>query len=58
MAGVKICGLRTVADVQAVAAAGAGWFGLNFFATSPRYVPLPLARELALAAPVDRKSVV
>jgi phosphoribosylanthranilate isomerase len=48
---VKICGLRTVADVQAVAAAGATYLGLNFFPTSPRFVSLALARELALAAP-------
>jgi phosphoribosylanthranilate isomerase len=48
---VKICGLRTVADVAAVAAAGAGYIGLNFFPKSPRFVRLDLARELALAAP-------
>ena len=48
---VKICGLRTVADVQAVAAAGAAYFGLNFFPKSPRFVSLALARDLALAAP-------
>jgi phosphoribosylanthranilate isomerase len=48
---VKICGLRTVADVAAVAAAGAAYMGLNFFPASPRFVTLDLARELALAAP-------
>ncbi len=48
---VKICGLRTLADVQAVADAGAAYFGLNFFPKSPRYVTLDQARLLALASP-------
>lgn len=48
---VKICGLRTVADMAAVAAAGAGYAGLNFFPKSPRYVSLDQARTLAFAAP-------
>ncbi len=54
---VKICGLKTVADVQATAAAGAAYIGLNFFPPSPRYVTLALARELALAAPVGLAKV-
>ncbi len=54
---VKICGLRTVADVEAVARAGAAYFGLNFFPSSPRFVSLPLARELALAAPTGLAKV-
>lgn len=57
MAQVKICGLRSVADVQAVAASGAAFFGLNFFPPSPRYVSLSLARDLALAAPVGLAKV-
>lgn len=48
---VKICGLRTVADVDAVAAAGAAYAGFNFFGKSPRYVTPEEARGLALAAP-------
>ena len=48
---VKICGLRTAADVAAVAASGAAYMGLVFFAKSPRYVTLAQARDLALAAP-------
>lgn len=48
---VKICGLRTAADVAAVAQSGAAYMGLVFFAKSPRYVTLPQARDLALAAP-------
>jgi phosphoribosylanthranilate isomerase len=48
---VKICGLRTGADVAAVAAAGAAYAGFNFFPRSPRYVTPEEARGLALAAP-------
>ncbi|MFZ1338425.1 MAG: phosphoribosylanthranilate isomerase [Paracoccaceae bacterium] len=49
---VKICGLRTLADVAAVAAAGAAYIGLNFFPGSPRFVTLDEARSLAISAPV------
>jgi phosphoribosylanthranilate isomerase len=54
---VKICGLRTVGDVEAVARAGAAYFGLNFFPPSPRYVTLDQGRALALAAPVGLAKV-
>lgn len=48
---VKICGLRTAADVAAVAAAGAAYAGFVFFARSPRNLTLAEARALALSAP-------
>ena len=48
---VKICGLRTEADVAAIAAAGAAYAGFNFFPKSPRYAAPELARALALSAP-------
>jgi phosphoribosylanthranilate isomerase len=48
---VKICGLRTEADVLAVAAAGAAYAGFVFFAKSPRHLTVAEARPLALAAP-------
>ncbi|MFN6924480.1 MAG: phosphoribosylanthranilate isomerase [Tabrizicola sp.] len=48
---VKICGLRTVADVAAVAAAGAAFAGFVFFPKSPRHLTLEVARSLALSAP-------
>jgi phosphoribosylanthranilate isomerase len=54
---VKICGLRSVADVQAAARARAAYIGLNFFPASPRYVSLALARALALAAPLGLAKV-
>lgn len=49
---VKICGLTSPQDMDAVAQAGAHYAGLNFFAKSPRYVSPDQAREIALAAPV------
>lgn len=48
---VKICGLRTVQDVAAVAAAGAAYAGFVFFPRSPRHLTLEQAAVLALAAP-------
>lgn len=54
---VKICGLRSLADLQAVAQAGAAYFGMNFFPPSPRYVTLAQGRELALAAPAGLAKV-
>lgn len=48
---VKICGLKTPADVAAVASAGAAYAGFNFFPRSPRYVTPETARALALTAP-------
>ncbi len=53
MAGirVKICGLRTAADVAAVAAAGAGYAGFVFVAKSVRHVTVAQAAAAVLAAP-------
>lgn len=48
---VKICGIRTAADLTAVVAARAAYMGLNFFPKSPRVVTLEEARALTLAAP-------
>ena len=48
---VKICGLRTVADVQAAASAGAAYCGFMFFPPSPRNLTIDAARPLALSAP-------
>ncbi len=49
---VKVCGLRSPADVAAVATAGAAYAGFVFFARSPRHLTLPEARLAALAAPL------
>lgn len=56
-ASVKICGLRTVEDVQAVADAGARYAGFVFFAKSPRHLEIDQARALALAAPLGLAKV-
>ena len=48
---VKICGLKTAEDAAAVAAAGARYAGLVFFAKSPRHLEIQQARVLALAIP-------
>ncbi len=48
---VKICGLRTEADVQAAANAGAAYGGFVFFAKSPRHLTVPQARALTRNAP-------
>ncbi|SEW37668.1 phosphoribosylanthranilate isomerase [Cognatiyoonia koreensis] len=49
---VKICGLRTIEDVNAAARAGANYIGLNFFPKSPRFVSFADARDLAIETPV------
>lgn len=54
---VKICGLRTLADVQAVAKAGAAYAGFVFFPKSPRNLTIAQARELTLAAPLGLAKV-
>jgi phosphoribosylanthranilate isomerase len=54
---VKICGLRSVADVNATAASGAAYCGFVFFAKSPRNLSLAEARELALEAPMGLAKV-
>ncbi len=48
---VKICGLRTAADVAAVAGSGAAYAGFVFFPKSPRHLTVEAARDLALGAP-------
>lgn len=54
---VKICGLRTEADMAAVAVAGAAYAGLVFFPKSPRHLTLEQGRALALAAPIGLAKV-
>ena len=54
---VKICGLRTVDDVAAVARAGAAYAGFVFFPKSPRHLSIPEAKALALAVPTGLAKV-
>ncbi|WP_330331774.1 phosphoribosylanthranilate isomerase [Streptomyces sp. NBC_00536] len=48
---IKICGLRTAADVDVAVAAGADAIGFVFAAGSPRTVDTASARELAARVP-------
>lgn len=48
---IKICGLRSPADVAAAAAAGADAVGFVFHAASPRHLDLRAAQALAAAVP-------
>lgn len=54
---VKICGLRTTADVAAVAKAGAAYAGFVFFPKSPRHLSIPAAKALALTVPTGLAKV-
>lgn len=47
---IKICGITSVDDAQAVVDAGAHALGLVFYEASPRAVSIERAREIALAA--------
>lgn len=53
----KICGLRQVADLQAVSAAGAAYAGFVFFPKSPRHLGIAEAAALAVEAPVGLAKV-
>ena len=48
---VKICGVRTPADLAACAAAGADAVGLNFYPRSPRYLDPSAAANLLAHLP-------
>ncbi|WP_028958444.1 phosphoribosylanthranilate isomerase [Sulfitobacter sp. 20_GPM-1509m] len=54
---VKICGLRTAADVAVTAASGAAYCGFVFFAKSPRNLSFDAAAALAVDAPVGLAKV-
>ena len=47
---IKICGVKTVEDVEAVAAAGGDAIGLNFFPPSVRFLEIAAAGRLASLA--------
>jgi phosphoribosylanthranilate isomerase len=48
---VKICGVTSIRDGLAAAAAGADMIGLMFYERSPRHIPLSIAIEIARALP-------
>ena len=53
----KICGVKTRAALEAAAAGGAAYVGLNFYPPSPRAVSAAEAAELAAATPAGVKKV-
>lgn len=54
---IKICGLKTAADIAAAAEAGATHVGLVHFEPSPRHVSLEQAAALRQAVPAHVKAV-
>lgn len=47
---IKICGVTNAATVEACIASRADYLGFNFCPPSPRFLPLPAARELGAQA--------
>lgn len=54
---VKICGVKTPEAVAAAVAGGARYVGFVFYERSPRYVPPPLAAQLARQVPTGIRAV-
>ena len=56
---IKICGIRSVADIEAAVAAGADALGFVFYEPSPRHLGVAAARALQAAVPahVERVAV-
>lgn len=48
---IKICGVTSVADAVACCAAGSDAVGLNFCPSSPRFISLDMARDIAAELP-------
>jgi phosphoribosylanthranilate isomerase len=48
---IKICGVTTIEDARLVARSGADAIGLNFYAPSPRHLPLERATHVAEEIP-------
>ena len=48
---IKICGLTSVEDTQAVVAAGADALGLNFYEKSSRFVAAQVAEQIVASIP-------
>jgi phosphoribosylanthranilate isomerase len=48
---VKICGITSAADAEAAVEAGADALGLMFYPSSPRFIPLEKAQDIARNLP-------
>ena len=48
---IKLCGIRDISAARLAAELGADAIGLNFFARSPRFVPVETAREIVAELP-------
>lgn len=55
---VKICGLTSLVDAEAADAAGADYFGFNFYPKSPRSITLEQYRAMAPRLPPRKKVAV
>jgi phosphoribosylanthranilate isomerase len=55
--GIKVCGLKSLANALEVAAAGADWIGLNFYPRSPRFIDVALAASIVEALPASTQAV-
>ncbi len=49
---VKLCGLKTLSDIEVAVAAGAAYVGFVFHPKSPRHLDMAQAAMLSAAAPV------
>ena len=54
---IKICGLNSIDEVEAVHKNGAFWYGLIFYEPSPRNITLEKAKYLVCNGPSDIKPV-
>ena len=48
----KLCGLKTLNDIEAASSVGAAYVGFVFFQKSPRNLDIQTAERLALNVPV------
>ena len=48
---IKICGLKTLSEINCAVDYGASWYGLIFFRGSPRNIDLKAAEKLVAKTP-------
>jgi len=57
MTKIKICGIKTPEALRTCIEAGADFVGFVFYPSSPRYIEIDTAKELALQIPTGLRSV-